>query len=317
MGEIKWMQEKKYGIMVHYLSCAQPRTESKRIPDWNGMVNAFDVKGFVDEIERMGAGWVIFPFGQNTGLYCSPNSILESMVPRCCSERDLAYELAVELKRRGLYFIAYLPSEMDANTEELREKMGWDLDRVDLDRVDKSVFQKRYEEVIREWAVRFGTLLDGWWYDGCYNSYEKDFLRTQGWTNERFDYAEWKAVSCAGNPDAVIAMCPGAEAMRYAFREQDYLAGEANTLNHRPEGPLIDGMQWHCLIWLDCKWGHCEAAGEIEAPRYTDEELWEFYRNCFEKKGVITWNIGIYQDGSLAEKTVAQLERLHRRDEEK
>lgn len=306
MGEVKWMQEKKYGIMVHYLSNIQPREQKNFLNDWNSMVDYFDVKQFVDEIERMGAGWVIFPFGQNTGYYCSPNSVLEQMVPGSCSKRDLMYELGVELKKRGIRLIAYLPSEMDSNTEAFREKMGWD---IDLE--DKSIFQKRYECVIREWAVKMGSLLDGWWFDGCYNSYEKDFLRTQGWSNKRFNYEEWKEAACAGNPQAIIAMCPGAEAMKYAFSEQDYLAGEANTLNHVPEGPLIDGMQWHCLIWLDCKWGHWEQPGEICAPRFTDEEIRTFYNGCKEKRGAVTWNIGIYQDGKLAQKTVEQIVRLN------
>lgn len=310
MGEIKWMQEKGYGVMVHYLSCIQPK-EAPGFSDWDEMVNAFSVEGFADEMEKMGAGWVIFPFGQNTGKYCSYNSKLEEAVPGCCSKRDLMWELAKELHRRGIRLIAYLPTEMDANVPELREKFGWDLDLA-----DKSVFQKRYQEVIREWALRFGSLIDGWWYDGCYNSMEKDFLRTQGWTNERFDYAEWKAVSCAGNPESVIAMCPGAEKMQYAFMEQDYLAGEANTLNHKPESPLIDGMQWHCLIWLDCKWGHVEKPGKIESPRFTDEELWNFYDGCRQVKGAVTWNIGIYQDGTLAEETVEQISRLKERLED-
>ncbi|WP_455615653.1 helix-turn-helix domain-containing protein [Eisenbergiella sp.] len=43
----------------------------------------------------------------------------------------------------------------------------------------------------------------------------KDKSVTQGWTNERFNYPEWKAASCAGNPNAVVAMCPGAEKMKW------------------------------------------------------------------------------------------------------
>ena len=307
MGEIKWMQEAGYGVMVHYLSDIKPRT-LPGYDNWDEMTEAFSVKHFAEQAEEMGAGWVIFPFGQNSGKYCSYNSRLEEAVPGSCSKRDLMWELALELKRKGIRLIAYLPTEMDSNTEMLREKFGWDLDLK-----DKSVFQKRYQEVIREWAERFGTYLDGWWYDGCYNSLEKDFLRTQGWTNERFNYPEWKAASCAGNPNAVIAMCPGAEKMKYAFIEQDYLAGEANTLNHQPDSALIDGVQWHCLVWLDCKWGHWEKAGEIEQPRFTDEEIWNFYENCRKAKGVVTWNIGIYQDGTLAEKTKEQITRLKKR----
>ena len=307
MGEIKWMQGNRYGVMVHYLSDIQPQ-KGPGFGNWDEMTEAFNIIDFANEIEKMGAGWVIFPFGQNSGRYCSYNSHLEAAVPGCCSRRDIMWELAQELKRRGIRLIAYLPSEMDANIQELREQFGWDLDLE-----DKSVFQERYQKVIREWAERFGTLIDGWWFDGCYDSLTKDFLRTQGWTNDRFDYCEWKAASCAGNKDAVMAMNPGAEKMEYAFTEQDYLGGEANTLNHRPEKPLPGGMQWHCLVWLDCFWAHWEKAGEIAPPRFTDEELWDFYKECRNRNGAVTWNIGIYQDGTLAEKTVEQVVRLKER----
>lgn len=307
MGEIKWMQDGPYGIMVHYLSDIKPKKEPG-FANWEEMTRAFDVKNFADQVEKMGAKWVIFPFGQNSGHYCSPNSVLDSYVPGCCSTRDLMMEIAVELQKREIRLIAYLPSEMDAHIDEFRDKFGWDLDLK-----DKSVFHKRYEPVIEEWAKRFGTLISGWWFDGCYNSYEKDFLRTQGWDNTRFDYARWKAVACAGNPDAVIAMCPGAEAMKYVFKEQDYLAGEINTLNHHPEETLVDGMQLHGLLWLDCFWGHWKEDSGIETPRFTDDELWEFYQNFRKVKGGITWNIGIYQDGTMAEKTVDQIIRLKNR----
>ena len=310
MGEIKWMQEKGYGVMVHYLSDIMPK-EEPGYQSWDEMTEAFSVEHFVDAIETMGAGWVIFPFGQNSGHYCSYNSRLEAAVPGSCSKRDLMWELSLELHRRGIRLIVYLTSEMDSNTPEFREKFGWDLDLN-----DKSVFQERYQEVIREWAGRFGKLIDGWWFDGCYNSMEKDFLRTQGWSNARFDYGEWRAATCAGNPEAVLAMCPGAEKMQYVFREQDYLAGEANTLNHKPESALLDGMQWHCLVWLDCRWGHWEKAGKIVPPRYTDEELWTFYDGCRQVKGAVTWNIGIYQDGTLAEETVEQIVRLKKKLED-
>ena len=72
-------------------------------------------------------------------------------------------------------------------------------------------------------------------------------------------------------------------------------------------------MQWHCLVWLDCFWAHWEKAGEIAPPRFTDEELWDFYKECRNRNGAVTWNIGIYQDGTLAEKTVEQVVRLKER----
>lgn len=304
MGEVKWMQQRPFGVMVHYLKETLPR-QGEIITDWDKMTESFSVENFADEIERMGAGWVIFPFGQNSGYYCSPNAALEAYAPGSCSKRDLMREIAIELKKRDIKLIAYLPSEVDANTEKIRKALDWDLDIA-----DKSSFQKKYQEIIRTWSKNLSGLIDGWWFDGCYDSFKKDFLRTQGWTNERFKYTDWKAAACAGNPDTVIAMNPGAENMEYAFKEQDYLGGEANTLHHKPNAALIDGMQWHCLVWLDCFWMHTKNVGEIEPPRFSDEELCSFYSNCKSVHGAFTWNIGIYQDGKLAEKTVNQILRL-------
>ena len=118
----------------------------------------------------MGAGWVIFSVWTEFGQILFYNSHLEAAVPGCCSRRDIMWELAQELEARGIRLIAYLPSEMDAHTE-LREQFGWDLDLE-----DKSVFQERYQKVIREWAERFGTLIDGWWFDGCYDSLTRVFF---------------------------------------------------------------------------------------------------------------------------------------------
>jgi hypothetical protein len=48
----------------------------------------------------------------------------------------------------------------------------------------------------------------------------------------------------------------------------------------------------------------------VPAPRFFDPELHGYLRRCHDNKGAVTLNIGIYQDGSLAEKTVAQVTRM-------
>jgi hypothetical protein len=246
--------------------------------------------------------WMIFPFGQNNGYYCSNNEFLEKLLPGRCSKRDLMMEIAVIMKDKGIRLIAYLPSEVDKADPELREIFGWDISPT-----DKSIFQERYMAFIKAWAEKFGDLIGGWWFDGCYNAAEKNFCRTREWSNKRFDYQRWSAAARAGNSDAVIDMCPGAEAMKYAFIEQDYLAGEVNTLNNLPKGPLIDGMQWHSLVWLDCFWMHSKAPGTIVPPRFTNEELLNYVQSCHDKGGGVTLNVGIYQDGTMAEDTVDQI----------
>lgn len=307
MGEIGWMQQGPFGLMVHFLKEVQPR-DGVPVEDWNEMVDGFSVESFCREVEATGARWLIFTLGQNNGYYCSPNPVLESLLPGRCSKRDLAQEIARNLKTRGIRSIAYLPSEVDMADEAIREAFGWDLDPV-----DKSVFQERYMAFIRAWAERWGTDLDGWWFDGCYDAAEMSFMRTHGWNNGRFDYARWSAAAMAGNPDAVVALNPGADAMGYAFKEQDYLGGEANDLKRLPAGPLVDGMQWHALIWMDCFWIHGSEPGPIAPPRFSEDEMYAYVKACRSRGGAVTWNVGIYQDGTMAEPSVERLTRVSER----
>lgn len=59
MGEIKWMQGNRYGVMVHYLSDIQPQ-KGPGFGNWDEMTEAFNIIDFANEIEKMGAGWLFF-----------------------------------------------------------------------------------------------------------------------------------------------------------------------------------------------------------------------------------------------------------------
>lgn len=316
MGKATWMAG-NYGIMVHFLSHIAPRSGSKKMTV-DQMADQFDVKKFVCSVKQMGGKWIIFPFGQNTGHYWSYNAVIEKYHPGSCSKRDLVLELAVEAKQQGLRFIGYFPTEVDGNTPAIRDAFGWDLS------ADKKVFMERWTQVIRYYAEKFGTLLDGWWFDGCFNAAEKTYLRTNDWDNRRFDEESWFAAARAGNPDRITAMNKGSNRVEYVFEQEEYLPGESagpdQKLIEKHLGGRTDHLypwdyasrekQWHTLIWLDCFWMHCGEPGEIEPPRFSDETLFDYAKTCLDKKGGITWNVGIYEDSSLAEKTVAQIVRL-------
>ena len=302
MSKVQWMSG-HYGIMVHFLSHIGAREGNKKLsPD--AMADTFDVKKFADEAEKMGASWVIFPFGQNTGFYWSKNPYLEERVPNCCSRRDLIMELADELISRNMRFIAYLPTEMDAQNEVMRAAFAWD------ESSDKKEFMRRYIPVVRYYAEKFGKKISGWWFDGCYTASEKCFLRTRDWSNERFDKKLWFEAAKAGNLDAAIAMCNGANHMSCVFwEEEEYLPGEVNDLTHVPWEYDSEEKQWHALTWLDCSWMLPEGE-KMPEPKYSDEELFGYVKACLEKRGAVTLNIGIYEDGTLAEKTVEQVLRM-------
>lgn len=302
MSKAQWMSG-KYGIMVHFLSHIGAKEGGKKFSP-NEMADNFDVVKFAEEVEEMGASWVIFPIGQNTGFYWSENPFLEERVPGCCSKRDLIMEIADELILRDIRFIAYLPTEMDAQGTVMREAFAWD------ETADKQEFMRRYIPVVRYYAEKFNKKISGWWFDGCYNASEKDFLRTRDWSNDRFDKKLWLESAKAGNPDAVIAMCNGANHMNCVFWEdEEYLPGETNDLTHLPWDYDSEEKQWHALTWLDCFWMNLEGQ-RMPDPKYSDEELFTYVKTCLNKGGAVTLNIGIYEDGSLAEKTQEQVLRM-------
>jgi len=311
MPAIPWMREGPFGVMVHWTSRTLPRVGTPE-PDWNKRVDAFPVEPFVDALSKAGTKWLIFTCG-HFGDFCAPTAAMDRYFPGHSSRRDLIAELASALHRRGMRLIVYFQTEIDHESEAMRTAFGWDLDLK-----DKSVFQHRWTEVLRAYSEQWGSLVDGWWFDSCYDSNKMTFLRTYGagWDNSRFNVAEWFASTRAGNSLAIVAMNSGVAKDRHTCvfpEKEDYLAGESNDLLIRPgDVKGQDGKQWHGLVWLDCFWGHFEKPGMIAAPRFTDDQLLDYLNECRSHAGGVTFNIGIYEDGTLAEATVAQLARLGR-----
>ncbi len=307
MARVEWMANGPYGVMVHWVKATRPAPGKEDIADWNARVDAFDVKAFADRIEATGAKWLIFPFGHCSGggYFNSPNAVLESRYPGQCSKRDLSLEIAREVTSRGIRFMGYVFTEWDTAgnvSRDFARAMDWERDPV-----DKSMFMEHFYGIITEWAKRFGLLLSGWWYDGCYDAFDKSFLLEHEWSNARFDPKRIAAASRAGNPEAVFALNPGANGYECVFPEdEDYLGGEGNDLSWPLESGLIYGLQRHVLTWIDCYWMH-DKDGEMAPPRYTDDELIAYLKKANENEVGITLNIGIYQDGTLSDKMTEQL----------
>ena len=134
---VQWMKG-KYGLMVHWLAPGPPSQKGEYIKDLNDAVDNFDIKGFMADFDKTGADWLIFTLGQNSGYYASPNSVIDSLAGSGhTSRRDLALEIAKELKKRGKKFIAYIPCEVRAN-EIMHKGFSWNTQTG----TDQAEFQK-------------------------------------------------------------------------------------------------------------------------------------------------------------------------------
>lgn len=317
-----WMAEGLFGVMTHYLVKPSGETPEERTAELNRIVDNFDVERYVRQIEETGADWVIFTLGQTTGYLCAPNEYLDSRAPGMTPRRDLVMELAQRLDAAGKRLILYIPSEQNAEPAI----------QAALDAASPG-FTDRYFEFLRTYAVKYGELVDGWWFDSCSPHPDEYWLR-------------WMEALRAGNPDTVVAFS-GAEfccggPINPVCPLEDYHAGEIHLLEdgairrdflppggdiivtperklrlrgqeartYMPDGPFIDNVQWHCLLPLDLTFN---PAVPNQFCHYTDKELLAFAHSVKRVGGAITINVPIdIETGEIPEDSHSSLVRLGR-----
>jgi hypothetical protein len=233
---------------------------------WNEWVDGFDVPALGRQLEEIHPGYYLFCLTQNSGYMASPNAAYDKYVGRevtRCSHRDLIADLIEELEPRGIPLIIYMPSDapwLDLEAvEKLQGRFGPYRNRE---------FQLMWEDVIREYAERWGTHIKGWWFDGCYQPEAMYFLPDEP------NLHSFARAARAGNPDAILAFNPGIMIRAYDPSEEDYTAGETNepeTVECR--GRWFYGEQWQIMTYLGSTWGW-------GALRFSPEQIAEVTRNA-------------------------------------
>ncbi|HCE44365.1 MAG TPA: hypothetical protein DET40_12530 [Lentisphaeria bacterium] len=305
-----WFRDAKWGVFTHYLD--SPASHSKPSPTdadtWNRRVDSFDVKAFAGQLESVGARYYFITLGQNSGHYCAPNSTYDSIVgrhPSLCSKRDLILDLHAALAPKGIRLMAYLsnsaPQQDALAVERLEQKLG---------NYRNVEFQRKWEAVIREWSLRWGSKVSGYWIDGCYHA---DAMYRHV---EAPNWGSFAGALKAGNPDSIVAFNPGVKIPVIRHCEyDDYTAGEltgdlplgtCGGEGKWPYGPIqrfVDGAQYHVLNFLGDWWGQGE-------PRFPDELVAGYTRYINLQEGVVTWDVPISGEGRLPEAFLSQLGKL-------
>ena len=298
-GRAAWMMEARWGVMNHYLADWIARVEKMEmsVDEWNNLIDNFDVKGLAKQIESVGAGYYLITIGQNSGYYLSPNATYDRYVgirPSKCSQRDLVADLYEALHKRGIKLMVYLPSGAPGRDRAAIKALEWQRGAY-----RNREFQLKWEQVIREWSLRWGDKVAGWWFDGCY------------WPNSMYrsmeppNFASFATAGRAGNPDSIVAFNPGVVPRILSLTpHEDYTAGEINDLDRveirRVVDGKIDGVQVHILSYLGQRWG-------MGSPRFTEEQVVTWSRKIRSSGGVITWDVPIQPDGLISRPFMDQL----------
>jgi F5/8 type C domain/Alpha-L-fucosidase len=290
----EWLHDAKWGVFTHYL--AEPGTPASI---WNERVNNFDVKYLAQQLSSFGAKYYFITLGQNSGHYCSPNAKYDRFLgvqQSKCSSRDLIADLSKALKPLGIKLLVYLPSGAPSLDGNAVEKLKW------LGGPHKNKeFQNRWESVIKEWSLRWGNSIDGWWFDGAY------------WPKVMYDsvlppnFQSFAAAARAGNSKSIVAFNPGVLYPIITQTEhEDYTAGEIEEpWGVECKGRWVGKTQFHILSYLGSYWGK-------GSPRYSSEKVIQITNNINSCGGVVTWDVPVQDNGHIPELFVTQLIELNR-----
>ena len=320
MADTTWFRKCGWGVITHYLADMYGADgEDFGGEAWSRRVDSFDVPRLARQLGEVGAGYYYMTIGQCSGHYCSPNATYDDIVsirPSKCSQRDLVADIADALAPRGIAMMMYLAAEGPALDVPAREALGWvgnhwdDPDLAGRNVVNtwpdkgQRVFHSNWQKVIREWSLRWGPKVRGWWIDGCrYKSlwYEHP---------EPPNLASFAAALRAGNDKAIVAFNGDIFVPVRIWTElDDYTCGEiAWALPSDPNvgrSEKVGGKQYHILSHLGTKWGW-------GTPRFPDELAVGYTKYVTQLGGVITWDVPIGNDGRISDEFVRQLAAIGR-----
>lgn len=284
-----WFRDAGYGIMIHYLKPAiVPDGGAK---EWNEVVNSFNVEHFASQANEAGAGFVMLTLGQNSGYYCSPNSVFDKVLGiqpgELCSVRDLPGDLISELKKYDIPLILYLPSNPPVSNKLVSEKFHYPL----KDSATSQYNQPILEDMIREWSLRYGSDVKGWWFDGLYQW--NNIRDTRMDMSLKHNISTHTLAAKAGNKESIVTYNSGFGKIKANTPYCDYTSGEKSTLNEMPSGRWIaEGVQWFTFTYLGEKWGG-------KGQQFKTNELIEKAEQIVKNEGVLCLEIVADAKGNI------------------
>lgn len=281
-----------WGVFTHYIGFrpteGELRSGYKPFKTWDDRVNAFNTDTYAKTLHDIGARYAFFTVMQGDKYMCAPNAAFDKICGtrpgEACSTRDLIGDLIQSLKKYGIPLYLYYTGDGPYMDEACGRRMGY-CDRETEYLTD--AFVENWTSVMKEYAVRYGKDIHGWWIDGCFKYF--------GYGCDKW-FQMYREAALAGNPDAIIAFNNGVsqpdtarpsvlkytqdiehpmakvraleraaetdpEALRalsyqpgnsYRYSEyEDYTAGECDAFDELPpEGGMVDGSRWHKLGFL-------------------------------------------------------------------
>ncbi|MCH2176550.1 MAG: alpha-L-fucosidase [Lentisphaeria bacterium] len=338
-SEKRWLQESGYGLMFHYEAFKNHSSSS-----YNKTIDSFDVQKWANNVERTGAGHVIFVIGQHWGKYCAPNSVYEKLLGvengEWTSKRDLIMEIGQELKKKDIKLIIYMTARAPMRYYKVIEATGDTLPSINGKPAGPKVnpmshprkvkgfkrsenqapnprFLKNWGEVCGEWSLRYGDLVSGWWFDGYKMEMKKAYEPLK---KEQYNIDTWIDGVISGNPDAELAFNAGAHPSISLCTSgalnprQTYTSGENHYFHQKTKKGLGKELTPQNFPSPDGVIWHLllpvsKGWGAGTESKFKHEELVKHIGIIMSQGGAVTLDVPISGNGDIPEKVILTLEK--------
>jgi len=290
-SDTKWMADSGYGLMFQWGGWGYPQHGPKK--EWPKMIDDFNVESFANMCAEAGAGYVVWSATWMTYYFPAPIKAIENILPGHTSSRDLIGELADALNKRGIKMILYYNLGGWWAKNEV-PKYGWAKNGPSEE--DHKYFTETFCSITTEVGKRYGKKLAGWMIDDGMIYYPAPFEQMG------------KALK-SGNPDRLISYNSWILPRFTDF--QDFFMGEGNEDGKAGSGPkggdgiIAKGPQkglqgFACFVLDGPDWGLYKAETKIKPPRLTRDQITALVNNALERKLALSFNLLMYEDGSVS-----------------
>jgi hypothetical protein len=301
-----------YGLFVSYLVGYNDIVAAPG-ESWDHIVTSFNVNTFVTDVQATGATYVVFSLSQTSGYYCTNSDIYNrytgNRTGEFTSTRDLILEIATALNNKGIAMFVYMDAVGPSSAQRYTRPDGTFVDPalgLDVDGQGRSsIFQARYQEMIRDWSTRWGTRIAGWWIDGAYVAgYVENPVLGYG-TSGPTNLTNLINACKAGNPtDAIVACNPSLGIYTGMATSANYLCGEDGWLSRYPLSQYVSAnggtWQWNTSTYLGTTWTN----GSV---RFSNEQIASYVKYVKKLGGSVMLDIAVYRNGSLSAQQKTQM----------
>lgn len=295
-----WLANAKYGLMFQYGAWGYPQTGAARKSLAQGAVD-FNVTNFVNMVKSTGASYVIWSITWWQYWMQAPISSVNTIMGDSTlteSSRDLIGDVAAALHAQGIKFMLYYHQGIQQEPT-WAAKQNWPSSFTPTGTGDRSTFFNNWYNVITEIGNRYGTNLDGWFFDDGCVYYPAPFERLG-------------AAARAGNPNRLISYNPWVSARITDFQDVYFAEGShgESQFGSAPvggNGVFTDGPQkgllQQAMFTMEQDWG-VHAANTPITTQITGSQATGWVDSAMARKVPLSFNMMMWEDGTVAQSSL-------------